>query len=108
MLKAVVLVSEICNNMALGILMIAAAEASHDGEALDLDVKRTHEIISNSRAANLGLNNDRPSPDLMYGVGTMAHKSQSCRDDAERSLRLAMVCCQIRGREYASGRGCPW
>jgi 3-hydroxyisobutyrate dehydrogenase len=59
---------KICNNMALGVAMIAAAEALMLAKRLGLDVKRTHQIISNASGQNWALSNYSPLPGLVEGV----------------------------------------
>ncbi len=59
---------KICNNMSLGISMIAAAETLMMAKRLGLDVKRTHEIISNASGANWPLANYCPLPGFVDGV----------------------------------------
>lgn len=59
---------KICNNMCLGISMIAAAETLMMAKRLGLDLKRTHEIITNASGANWPLQNYCPLPGFMDGV----------------------------------------
>lgn len=59
---------KICNNMSLGISMIAAAETLMMAKRLGLDLKRTHEIISNASGANWPLANYCPLPGFVDGV----------------------------------------
>lgn len=59
---------KICNNMSLGISMIAAAETLMMAKRLGLDLKRTHEIISNASGMNWPLVNYCPLPDFVDGV----------------------------------------
>lgn len=59
---------KICNNMSLGISMIAAAEALMMAKRLGLDLKRTYEIISNASGQNWALNNYCPLPGFVDGV----------------------------------------
>lgn len=59
---------KICNNMALGVSMIAAAEALMLAKRLGLDIERVHEIISNSLGQNCALSNYCPLPGIVDGV----------------------------------------
>jgi 3-hydroxyisobutyrate dehydrogenase len=59
---------KICNNMSLGISMIAAAETLMMAKRLGLDLKRTHEIITNASGANWPLANYCPLPGFVEGV----------------------------------------
>ena len=59
---------KICNNMSLGISMIAAAETLMMAKRLGLDLERTHDIISNASGANWPLANYCPLPGFVEGV----------------------------------------
>ena len=59
---------KICNNMSLGISMIAAAEALMLAKRLGLDLKRTYEIITNASGQNWALSNYCPLPGFVEGV----------------------------------------
>lgn len=59
---------KICNNMSLGISMIAAAETLMMAKRLGLNLERTFEIISNASGQNWALNNYCPLPGLVDGV----------------------------------------
>lgn len=59
---------KICNNMSLGVSMIAAAETLMMAKRLGLDLKRTHEIVSNASGANWPLVNYCPLPGFVDGV----------------------------------------
>ena len=82
---------KICNNMALGIAMIAAAEALMMAKRLGLDVKRTHEIISNASGQNWALSNYCPLPGLIDGVpSNNGYKPGFTAAMMQKDLRLAM------------------
>lgn len=59
---------KICNNMSLGISMIAAAETLMLAKRLELDLERTFEIISDASGQNWALNNYCPLPGLLDSV----------------------------------------
>ncbi len=59
---------KICNNMSLGISMIAAAETLMMAKRLGLDLARTYEIITNASGQNWALSNYCPLPGLLDGV----------------------------------------
>lgn len=59
---------KICNNMSLGISMIAAAETLMMAKRLGLDLERTFEIVSNASGQNWALNNYCPLPGFVEGV----------------------------------------
>ena len=82
---------KICNNMALGIAMIAAAEALMMAKRLNLDVKRTHEIIANASGQNWALSNYCPLPGLVEGVpSNNGYKPGFTAAMMRKDLRLAM------------------
>lgn len=59
---------KICNNMSLGISMIAAAETLMLAKRLGLDLERTYKIVTNASGQNWALNNYCPLPGLLEGV----------------------------------------
>lgn len=59
---------KICNNMSLGVSMIAAAEALLMAKRLGLDVARTHEVMCSASGQNWALSKYCPLPDLVDGV----------------------------------------
>ena len=59
---------KICNNMSLGISMIAASEALMLAKRLKMDVKKVHKIIKEASGNNWALTNYTPLPDLTDGV----------------------------------------
>lgn len=81
---------KICNNMALGISMIAAAEALMLAKRLGLDIARTHEIMSNASGQNWALSNYCPLPGLVDGVPSNdGYKPGFTADMMRKDLRLA-------------------
>jgi 3-hydroxyisobutyrate dehydrogenase len=59
---------KICNNMSLGISMIAASEALMLAKRLKMDIKKVHKIIKEASGNNWALTNYTPLPDLTEGV----------------------------------------
>ena len=59
---------KICNNMSLGISMIASAEALMLAQRLKMDVKKVHSIIKEASGNNWAMTNYTPLPDLTEGV----------------------------------------
>ena len=59
---------KICNNMSLGISMIAASEALMLAKRLKMDLKKVHEIMKNASGNNWALSTYTPLPDLTDGV----------------------------------------
>jgi 3-hydroxyisobutyrate dehydrogenase len=82
---------KICNNMCLGVSMVAAAETLMLAKRLGLDVRRTHEIISNSSGQNWPLKNYCPLPGLVDGVpSNNGYKPGFTAEMMRKDLRLAM------------------
>ena len=59
---------KICNNMSLGISMIASAEALMLAKRLKMNVKKVHQIIKEASGNNWAMTNYTPLPDLTKGV----------------------------------------
>ena len=59
---------KICNNMSLGISMIAASEALMLAKRLKMDLKKVHEIMKNASGNNWALSTYTPIPNLTDGV----------------------------------------
>ncbi len=86
---------KICNNMALGIAMIAAAEALMMAKRLGMDVKRTHEIISKSSGQSWPPSNYCPLPDVIDGVpANNGYRPGFTAAMMQKDLRLAQDAAQ--------------
>ena len=59
---------KICNNMSLGISMIAASESLMLAKRLKMDLKKVHEIMKNASGNNWALSTYTPIPNLTDGV----------------------------------------
>ena len=82
---------KICNNMCLGVSMIAAAETLMLAKRLSLDVERTYEIINQASGQNWALSNYSPLPDLIDGVpSNNGYKPGFTAEMMRKDLRLAM------------------
>ena len=82
---------KICNNMCLGVSMVAAAETLMLARRLGLDIKRTYEIINNASGQNWALSNYCPLPDLIEGVpSNNGYKPGFTAEMMRKDLRLAM------------------
>ena len=60
--------AKICNNMSLGITMIAASESLMLAKRLNIDIKKVHEIMKNASGNNWALSTYTPIPNLTDGV----------------------------------------
>lgn len=81
---------KICNNMSLGISMIAAAETLLLAKRLGLDLERTYEIITNASGQNWALSNYCPLPGLLENVpSTDGYKPGFSGAMMRKDLRLS-------------------
>ncbi|WP_282610453.1 3-hydroxyisobutyrate dehydrogenase [Pelagibius sp. Alg239-R121] len=81
---------KICNNMSLGISMIAAAETLMMAKRLGLDLERTFEIITNASGQNWALSNYCPLPGFLEGVpSTNGYKPGFTAEMMRKDLRLS-------------------
>ena len=60
--------AKICNNMALGIAMIAASESLMLAKRLDIDIKKVHEIMKNASGNSWPISVYPPLPGLIDGT----------------------------------------
>ena len=60
--------AKICNNMALGIAMIAASESLMLAKRLNIDIKKVHEIMKNASGNSWPISVYPPLPDLIEGT----------------------------------------
>lgn len=81
---------KICNNMSLGISMIAAAETLMMAKRLGLDLERSYEIITNASGQNWALNNYCPLPGFIDGVpANDGYKPGFSAEMMRKDLRLS-------------------
>jgi len=99
---------KICNNMSLGISMIASAEALMLAQRLKMDVKKVHSIIKEASGNNWAMTNYTPLPNLTEGVpsnnkyrpgftAAMMKKDLNLARDAAKSVDASTPL----GKEYA-------
>ena len=60
--------AKICNNMSLGITMIAASESLMLAKRLNIDIKKVHEIMKNASGNSWPISVYPPLPGLIYGT----------------------------------------
>ncbi len=81
---------KICNNMSLGISMIAAAETLMMAKRLGLDLERTYEIVTNASGQNWALSNYCPLPGFVEGVPSgNGYKPGFTAEMMRKDLRLS-------------------
>ena len=86
---------KICNNMSLGISMIAASESLMLAKRLKMDIKKVHEIIKEASGNNWALTNYTPLPNLTDGVpSNNKYRPGFTASMMRKDLRLAMDAAQ--------------
>ena len=86
---------KICNNMSLGISMIAASEALMLAKRLKMDLKKVHEIMKNASGNNWALSTYTPIPNLTDGVpSNNKYRPGFTAAMMRKDLRLAMDAAQ--------------
>ena len=92
---------KICNNMSLGISMIASAESLMLAKRLKMDVKKVHQIIKEASGNNWAMTNYTPLPNLTEGVpsnnkyragftASMMKKDLNLARDAAKSVNASI------------------
>ena len=86
---------KICNNMSLGISMIAASESLMLAKRLKMDIKKVHEIIKEASGNNWAITNYTPLPNLTDGVpSNNKYRPGFTASMMRKDLRLAMDAAQ--------------
>jgi len=86
---------KICNNMSLGISMIAASESLMLAKRLKMDIKKVHEIIKAASGNNWAMTNYTPLPNLTDGVpSNNKYRPGFTAAMMRKDLRLAMDAAQ--------------
>ena len=86
---------KICNNMSLGISMIAASESLMLAKRLKMDIKKVHEIIKDASGNNWAMTNYTPLPNLTDGVpSNNKYRPGFTAAMMRKDLRLAMDAAQ--------------
>ncbi|MDA8997152.1 3-hydroxyisobutyrate dehydrogenase [bacterium] len=86
---------KICNNMSLGISMIAASESLMLAKRLKMDIKKVHEIIKVASGNNWAMTNYTPLPNLTDGVpSNNKYRPGFTAAMMRKDLRLAMDAAQ--------------
>ena len=86
---------KICNNMSLGISMIAASESLMLAKRLKMDIKKVHEIIKAASGNNWAMTNYTPLPNLTDGVpSNNKYRPGFTASMMRKDLRLAMDAAQ--------------
>ena len=87
--------AKICNNMALGISMIAASEALMLAKRLNIDIKKVHEIMKNASGNSWPISVYPPLPGLKEGVpSNNKYRPGFSAGMMSKDLKLAIECAE--------------
>ena len=85
--------AKICNNMALGIAMIAASESLMLAKRLNIDIKKVHEIMKNASGNSWPISVYPPLPGLIAGTpSNNNYRPGFSAGMMNKDLKLANVC----------------
>ena len=112
--------AKICNNMALGIAMIAASESLMLAKRLNIDIKKVHEIMKNASGNSWPISVYPPLPGLIDGTPSnnnyragfsagMMNKdlklANKCAKQVNASTPLANIALEIYDKFCEEGNG---
>ncbi len=87
--------AKICNNMSLGITMIAASESLMLAKRLNIDIKKVHEIMKNASGSSWPISVSPPLPGLIDGVpSNNNYKPGFSAGMMNKDLKLANECAK--------------
>tara|TARA_Y100001970_G_C14246467_1_gene868628 strand:+ start:30 stop:944 length:915 start_codon:yes stop_codon:yes gene_type:complete len=87
--------AKICNNMSLGINMIAASESLMLAKRLNIDIKKVHEIMKNASGNSWPITVYPPLPDLIEGTpSNNKYKPGFSAGMMNKDLKLANECAK--------------
>ncbi len=87
--------AKICNNMSLGITMIAASESLMLAKRLNIDIKKVHEIMKNASGNSWPISVYPPLPGLIDGVpSNNNYKPGFSAGMMNKDLKLANECAK--------------
>tara|TARA_B100000965_G_scaffold390194_1_gene396756 strand:- start:133 stop:1047 length:915 start_codon:yes stop_codon:yes gene_type:complete len=87
--------AKICNNMALGISMIAASESLMLAKRLNIDIKKVHEIMKNASGNSWPISVYPPLPDLIDGTpSNNNYRPGFSAGMMNKDLKLAYECAK--------------
>ena len=87
--------AKICNNMALGIAMIAASESLMLAKRLNIDIKKVHEIMKNASGNSWPISVYPPLPGLIDGTpSNNNYKPGFSAGMMNKDLKLANECAK--------------
>ena len=97
--------AKICNNMALGIAMIAASESLMLAKRLNIDIKKVHEIMKNASGNSWPISVYPPLPGLIDGTpSNNKYRPGFSAGMMNKDLKLANDCAQSVNAETPLGK----
>ena len=96
---------KICNNMSLGISMIASAEALMLAKRLNIDIKKVHEIMKNASGNSWPISVYPPLPDLIEGTpSNNNYRPGFSAGMMNKDLKLAYECAKSVNADTPLGK----
>ena len=97
--------AKICNNMALGIAMIAASESLMLAKRLNIDIKKVHEIMRNASGNSWPISVYPPLPGLIDGTpSNNNYRPGFSAGMMNKDLKLAYECAKSVNAETPLGK----
>ena len=97
--------AKICNNMSLGITMIAASESLMLAKRLNIDIKKVHEIMKNASGNSWPISVYPPLPGLIDGTpSNNNYKPGFSAGMMNKDLKLANECAKNVSADTPLGR----
>ncbi len=97
--------AKICNNLALGIAMIAASESLMLAKRLNIDIKKVHEIMKNASGNSWPISVYPPLPGLIDGTpSNNNYRPGFSAGMMNKDLKLAFECAKSVNAETPLGK----
>jgi len=97
--------AKICNNMSLGITMIAASESLMLAKRLNIDIKKVHEIMKNASGNSWPISVYPPLPGLIDGTpSNNNYRPGFSAGMMNKDLKLANDCAKISNASTPLGK----
>jgi 3-hydroxyisobutyrate dehydrogenase len=97
--------AKICNNMSLGITMIAASESLMLAKRLNIDIKKVHEIMKNASGNSWPISVYPPLPDLIEGTpSNNNYRPGFSAGMMNKDLKLANECAKSVSADTPLGK----
>ena len=97
--------AKICNNMALGIAMIAASESLMLAKRLNIDIKKVHEIMKNASGNSWPISVYPPLPGLIEGTpSNNNYRPGFSAGMMNKDLKLASECAKSVNADTPLGK----